>query len=112
MTYPIPVMKIAADAPLFHYSHMETWQSLYQMQLDHENLTSLLARKAATEITNRFMMDVLRRERIEMVDDPDGKRIRFTCVALRQDQLLDLLYAAYREGQSDAIKRAPVAFVG
>lgn len=111
MNYPIPVMKIAADAPLLHYSHMETWQSLAQRVEHPSDLEYRIAGQAADAICKMFVGDVYKRGRITTLDEPNGKVVRFTCVALRHDQLLDLLYAAYREGQSDAIRSAPVAYV-
>jgi hypothetical protein len=103
--YPIPVIKIAADAPLMQWQTMHTWQSLYQMHSRPDDLMNMLAREAATAITQQFIGDVLKREKIETRDDPEGKVMRFTCVALRYDQLVELLYRAYREGQSDGMHR-------
>jgi hypothetical protein len=104
-------MKIAADAPLMQWQQMHSWHSLYQMKHRPDDLMGMLARQAATAITNQFVADVLKREKIETHDDPEGKVMRFTCVALRHDQLLDLLYAAYTEGLSDARRHAPVEMV-
>jgi hypothetical protein len=108
MNYPIAVMKIATDAPLMNWQTTHTWQSLYQMSHRPDDLMGMLARQAADAITKQFVADVLKREKIETADIPEGKQMRFTCVALRYDQLLDLLYAAYREGQTDGINRAPI----
>lgn len=107
MNYPIPVMKIAADAPLLYYKHVETWQSLYQRYDGPGEIAHRLTMSAAKEISNRFVSDVLKREEIKSTDTPEGKEIRFACVALTHRQLVDLLYHAYREGQTDAMRRAP-----
>jgi hypothetical protein len=101
-------MKIAADAPLMQWQQTHSWQSLYQMHYRPDDLMGMLARQAADAITQQFVADVLKREKIEVRDDPEGKVMRFTCVALRYDQLVELLYAAYREGQSEAVRRMPV----
>ncbi len=102
--YPIPVMKIASDAPLMQWQQVHTWHSLYQMHFRPDELMGMLSRQAATAITNKFVDDVLKREHIEVRDEPEGKVFRFTCVALRYDQLREMLYAAYIEGQNDALR--------
>ena len=110
-SYPIAVMRIAADAPLMQWQQVHSWESLYQMNHRPDELMGMLARQAADAITRQFVADVFKREKVETRDDPEGKVMRFTCVALRHDQLCDLLYRAYREGVSDANRSAPVEFV-
>lgn len=107
MSYPIPVNKIAAKAPMMQWQHVESWASLHQMRLGQDRLDEMITRQAATAIAHEFTRDVLEQMFIERLETHEGLKVRFSCVALRRDQLLDLLYEAYREGQSDAQRYAP-----
>lgn len=112
MSYPIPVMKLAAEVPKLYYKNMESWQELYQRQEHPEETNRRLTHKAADRIAHEFVAHVMKKMEIQAYDDPDGRVTRFVCVAMSHQELADLLYRAYVEGQSDGIKRAPVAFVG
>jgi len=109
--YPIPVMKIASSAPIIHWKQTHTWHALYQMKHSPDDLMGMLARQAADAITHQFVDDVLKRERIEIHDDPEGKVFKFSCVALRYDQLLNLLYQAYCESQTSVPKTIVPEFI-
>lgn len=110
MSYPIPVMKIAAEVNRFNYKQMETWQALYQRHENIDEFKTRLIYKAADQICHGFVSNVLQAGEVKIYDDPEGKVINFSCVALTQKQLCDLLYQAYAEGQSDGFKRAPVLY--
>lgn len=107
MNYPIPVNKIAAKAPMLQWQHVESWVSLHQLRLGQDRLDEMITRQAATAIAEMFTRDVLECMRIDRMETHEGLQVRFSCVALRRDQLLDLLYEAYREGQSDAQRYGP-----
>lgn len=105
MNYPIEVRKIAAEVPLFHYSQMETWQSLYQRREDENEIKRRLVIKAADQIVHKFVGQMMDRAAIKSFDEPEGKVVKVTCVALSYDELCNLLYRAYSEGQSDGMRR-------
>lgn len=104
MSYQIPIMKIAANVPMLHWQQMHTWQALYQMHHRPDDLMHMLSRQAATAIAHQFVGKVLEQGHIETRDEPEGKVMRFSCVALRHAELLSLLDLAYREGVSAAKK--------
>lgn len=106
MNYPIEVRKIAAEVPLFHYSQMETWQALYQSRDDENEIKRRLVFKAADQIVHKFVGQLIDRAQIKTFDEPDGKVIKVTCVALSYDELCHLLYRAYSDGQSDGMRRS------
>lgn len=108
MSYPISVMKLAAEVPKLHYNEAESWQALYQMQANPEDMKQRLIYKAADKIAHQFVAHVMKKMQIQTFDDPDGRVTRFVCVAMSHQELVELLYRAYAEGQSDGIKRRPV----
>lgn len=112
MTYPISVMKLAAEVPKLYYKNMESWQELYQRNEHPEETTQRLTHKAADRIAHEFVAHVMKKMDIKTYDEPEGRATRFICVAMSHQELVELLYRAYAEGQSDGIKRAPVAFAG
>ncbi len=107
MSYPIPVMRVASKAPMLQWQHTESWAALHQLRIGQDRLDEMITQQAATAIAREFVGDVLKHMRIERNESHEGLRVRFSCVALRRDQLLELLYEAYREGQSDAQRYAP-----
>lgn len=112
MSHPIAVMKLAAEVPKLYYSNMESWQELYQRNEHPDETTRRLTYKAADRIAHEFVSHVMKKMDIKSYDEADGRVTRFICVAMSQQELVELLYRAYAEGQSDGLKRAPVAFVG
>lgn len=105
MNYPIEVRKIAAEVPLFHYSQMETWQSLYQSRDDENEIKRRLIFKAADQICHKFVGQLMDRAQIKTFEQPEGMAIKVTCVALSYEELVNLIYRAYSEGQSDGMRR-------
>lgn len=103
--YPIPIMELASKVQTMHWRHHHSWQALYQMKHNPDELMNLLARQAASAIAQQFTGEVIAKGLIETRDEQDGKVMTFSCVALRRDELLDLLYLAYCEGVSNARER-------
>lgn len=103
MSHPPALRKLAADAPLFRFVETTTWQAIVERGgygFDaQDRMRDMAYRTAAAAITSKFMADVMKRMAIEQRDTADGREVSFTCCALRYDQLMDLLYAAYVEGQ-------------
>lgn len=108
MNYPIPVMKLASEVPRLHYSNMDSWHELYQRQEHPGDMNQRLIYKAADRIAHEFVAHVMKKMEITTHDDPEGRVTRFVCVAMSHHELVELLYRAYAEGQSDGIKRRPV----
>jgi hypothetical protein len=103
---PPEVRAIAADAPVYQWQTTQPWRDLAtRPHRDEDDARAFLYRQAARGITEKFMADVMKRMSIHTTDEVDGHVTRFACVALRHDQLVDLLYRAYRAGQSDAMQR-------
>lgn len=107
MDYPIPVMKVASKVKMLHYQHVESWTSLNSLHLGDDRLDVMVSHQAANAITREFISDVMKHMCIERSQEHDGLYMRFTCVALRRQELLDLLYEAYCEGQSSALRYGP-----
>lgn len=111
-SYPIEVRKIAAEVPLFHYNHLNTWQSLYQhRETDEARIKLEMVRKAADQIVHKFVGHLIDRACIRTFEEPEGVAVRVTCVALSYDELVNLLYRAYAEGQSNGMRRTPQILV-
>ncbi len=106
MTYPIEVRKIAAEVPLFHYNQMDTWQSLYQSREDDNERKRRLAIKAADQIVHKFVGQLLDRAHIKTYEEPEGLAVRVSCVALSYEELVNLLYRAFAEGQTNGMRRS------
>lgn len=108
--YPIAVRDIASKVDRLSYRQTKSWDSIRQM---HENLDldELLSRKAADAIAHEFAGNVLKHATIVRWDEPEGLVMRVDAVALRYDELLQLLYAAYLEGQTEVRRRTPVVGV-
>lgn len=104
-SYPIPIMELASKVQTMHWRHQHSWQALYQMKHDPDELMNLLTRQAASAIAHQFAGEVVAKGHIETRDEQDGKVMTFSCVALRREELLDLLYLAYHQGLSDAKER-------
>jgi len=105
--YPIEVRKIAAEVPLFHYSQLDTWQSLYQSRDDDNEIKRRLVLKAADQIVHKFVGQLIDRAHIKTSEEPEGRAVKVTCVALSYEELVNLLYRAYAEGQTDGMRRIP-----
>jgi len=105
MNYPIEVRKIAAEVPLFQYNQINTWQSLYQSRDSEDEIKRQLILKAADQICHKFVGQLMDRAQIKTYNEPEGMATKVTCVALSYDELVNLLYRAYADGQSDGMRR-------
>jgi len=106
MTYPIEVRKIAAEVPLFYYKQIDTWQSLCQSHEEPTERKRRLVFKAADQIVHKFVGQLIDSAQIKTFEEPEGLEVRVCCVALSYDELVNLLYRAYAEGQSDGTRRS------
>jgi len=105
MSYPIEIKKIAAEAPLFQYNQTDTWQSLYQSRDSEDEIKQRLIFRAADQICHKFVGQLMKCAQIKTSHEPDGMATKVTCIALTYDELMDLLYRAYTDGQSDGMRR-------
>lgn len=110
MSYPIPVMKLAAEVPKLYYRQVESWQELYQRQEHPSDSKRRLTYLAADRIYQEFVKHVLEKMEIKSYDEAEGRETRFICVAMTNYELTELVYRAYAEGQSDGLKRAPILY--
>lgn len=104
--YPISVLEMGGKVRRYNYKNVIGYSDLaqkYPQQLELE----FLQRQAATKIAHEFVAEVLRGGYIQHSDEPEGRVLKFTAIALRYDELLDLLYQAFVEGQTDGMRRGP-----
>lgn len=107
--YPPAIRKIALDRPRLSYRHVTAWDAVLRRARE-EGLRENLVRVAADAIAHEFAGHVLREGRIRQYETPEGFEVKVDAYALCYDQLVDMLYAAYREGQSARI--GPASVVG
>lgn len=103
--YPFELRELARTVDRMSYSETRSWAELMQINLPANHLDEMLYRRAADAIAHEFAGKVLRHGHITRYEEPDGRVLRFDAVALRYDELLDLLYRAYAAGQTDGMKR-------
>jgi hypothetical protein len=105
--YPFEIRDLASQVDRLAFKRTHTWAALGEMNLPPEHLDEMLYRRAADAIAREFAGKVLRHRHILRYDEPQGRVLRFDSVALRYDELLELLYRAYVAGQSNARRYAP-----
>jgi len=75
-------------------------------QLGHvRDLQEHITRTAAHQITQKFVQHVMAHHQIETRETPDGLVTEFAAVALSWPELLELLYRAFAEGQTEGMRR-------
>lgn len=104
MKYPQEVYQLAQAAKLYQLQQTNSWQMLYK--LGHvRNLQEHITRTAAHQITQEFVQHVQQHHQIQTKETPDGLVTEFAAVALSWPELLELLYRAFAEGQSNGMRR-------
>lgn len=105
--YPFEILDLASKVDRLAFKQTRTWAKLAQMNLPPEILDETLYRHAAEAIAHEFAGKVLKHMHILRYDAPEGRVLRLDSVALRYDELLELLYRAYTDGQSNARRYVP-----
>jgi hypothetical protein len=105
MNYPAKVREIASKAPLYNLSTKTSWTEISAETRTDDDVLYHVHRDAAYKIANEFARNVSEHMTKYSSSEPDGYTIRFSSVALRYDELMELLYTAYREGQTDGMRR-------
>jgi hypothetical protein len=101
MNYPAKVREIASKAPLYHLNTKTSWTQILAETKTVNDVLYYVHRDAANKIANEFARNISEHMSKYSSSEPDGYTIRFSSVALRYDELMELLYTAYREGQTD-----------
>lgn len=108
--YPPAIRNIALKHPRLSYRHVTTWTHILSRAYRGPDAREELRRIAADAVAHEFVGRVLSAGRFEQCETPEGFEIKLDAYALRYDQLIDLLYEAYREGQSE--RAGPALMVG
>jgi hypothetical protein len=101
MNYPAKVREIASKAPIFNLNTKISWTEISAETRTSDDVLYHIHRDAAYKIANEFAHNISEHIEKYSSSEPDGYTIRFSSVALRYDELMELLYTAYREGQTD-----------
>jgi hypothetical protein len=111
--YPASIREIASKVERLGFRQVTSWQSVAQMiGYDQEHLEHTMRNKAATAFAHEFTKLLLKHTRFIREETPEGIVVRADAIALRYDELIELLYRAYAEGQSDGMKRSIRVEVG
>jgi len=102
--YPPVIREIANGLEMYHYQHTVSWAEMAQRVHDGY-FQEFLFRKAADAIAHEFAGKVLEHTYIQRYEHPEGQVLRLDAVALTYRELLEVLYRAYAEGQTDGMKR-------
>jgi hypothetical protein len=105
MNYPAKIYEIATKAPLYKYETKTNWTQIVAESRSTEDVLHHVHRDAAYKITSEFVRNIHEHMTKYSQSEPDGYTVRFSSVALRYDELLELIYTAYREGQTDGMRR-------
>lgn len=104
MKYPTEVYELAKTAKLYQHHNTTSWQQVYGLKYVGD-LQEYVVRTAAYKITQEFVHNVVKHHQIQTQETPDGVETSFTAVALSWPELLELLYRAFAEGQSNGMRR-------
>lgn len=111
--YPAEIREIASKVERLGFKQVTTWESVARMRaFDQEHLEHTIRNKAATAFSHEFTGLLLKHTRFIREEAPEGIVVRADAIALRYDELMELLYRAYTEGQSDGMKRSIRVEVG
>lgn len=106
-SYPISLKYLLSKVKPMQYSEKHSWESLYQMQQSPEDLMQMLQRNAIQNIANQLATKLMNKSTIDIRDEVEYKSMIFYGYCFNLHELKELLYAAYREGQSDLQKFSP-----
>lgn len=104
--YPHVIRAIASKVERLSFKQVKDWDAIAQLSVSSDRMEEMLLHRAADAIAHEFAGQVLKHGRIMKYGEPEGLVLRLDAVALRFDELLELLYRAYAEGQSDGINRS------
>lgn len=104
MKYPTEVYELAQAAKLYQYQNTTSWQQMYGLRYVGDPQEQII-RTAAHQITQEFVHNVVKHYQIQTQETPDGVETSFAAVALSWPELLELLYRAFAEGQSNGMRR-------
>lgn len=102
LNYPPKIYEVAQKAPMYKLETVTSWEEL---QKNKDEMLEHTYRQAAYKISNEFARTISEHLSRSGTSEPYGYTVRFSSVALRYDELLELLYTAYREGQTDGMRR-------
>jgi len=105
MNYPAKVYEIATKAPLYKCQTTTSWTQISAETRTSDDVLHYVHRDAAYKIANEFVRNISEHIAKQSYSEPEGYTIRFSSVALRYDELLELIYTAYREGQTDGMRK-------
>ena len=105
LDYPPVVRQLANKADMYHYKQITTWKEIAQRKVPDDYFQEFLFRRAADAIAHEFTKKVYNHTYIQHYEAPEGVVLKLDAVALTYRELLDLLYQAYAEGQSDGMRR-------
>lgn len=104
MKYPTEVYELAQAAKLYQHKQTTSWQQMYGLRYVGDPQEHLV-RTAAHQITQEFVHRVVKHHQIQTQETPQGLVTEFAAVALSWPELLELLYRAFAEGQSNGMRR-------
>lgn len=105
LDYPPAIRQLANKADMYHYKQVTTWQEIAQRNLPDDYFQEFLFRRAADAIAHEFAKKVYNHTYIQRYEAPEGVVLKLDAVALSYRELVELLYQAYAEGQSDGMRR-------
>jgi hypothetical protein len=105
LDYPPAIRQLANKADMYHYKQVTTWQEIAQRNLPDDYFQEFLFRRAADAIAHEFAKKVYNHTYIQRYEAPEGVVLKLDAVALSYRELVELLYQAYAEGQSDGMSR-------
>lgn len=101
ISIPPSVRMIASSAPALNFQQITTWEAIYQGRFSPEDLRHMIMRKAASELSQRLVDDIIKKSKIEVTEEANGLATRVSVVSMTYDDLVELLYRAYRDGQTE-----------
>lgn len=104
--YPYEVHAIAEKVQRFGFKQVTSWENMLKFNLPEPYHLDMLYRQAADAIAHEFAGQVLKHMALQESREPEGHVLKVDAVALRYDQLLEVLYKAYAAGQSDGMNRS------
>lgn len=104
--YPYEVYAIAEKVERHGFKQVTSWSNMMQFNLPKDHHLDMLYRRAADAIAHEFAGQVLKHMAFQESREPEGHVLKVDTVALRYDELLEVLYKAYAAGQSNGINRS------
>jgi hypothetical protein len=105
MSVPYVIRELASKAPTYSVEQKTSYRELASMRCSDGDVMEMLLQRATSQIAREFSAKLYKHLTLTRREEPDGHVISAHAVALRHDELVELLYAAYREGQTDGMRR-------